>query len=444
LVVDFWGNNSADYGGAIYNQDSLLIFNRSSATFLNNTANRSGGAIVNLLSTASFVNSTLDFLHNTATGNGGAISNVHSSASFSNSTANFSGNSTKELGGAINNQDSLLVFNRSNATFSANSANGGGGAILNWDYSVVSFVNSTVDFLHNTATAETGGAIDNRDYSAVSFVKSRVNFLGNSSDFGGAILNYYSTASFVNSTVDFSNNSADRGGAIYNENSTVSFVNSIVSFTGNSAYVEEGRGGAIANSANSTIIFKGGSKVIFEDNLADGGADIYNNGIIEISERSEVILRSGIDGNPSAGGVINIKSGGVLTISADEIGIVTLNVSAGSKFSLVDRQAIFATVYTTKTAHIENLIVEGILEIGIDLSANDINDLILADSITFQKGSSLKIVPFNKWSSPKIYLIFEGDLRGFENLDYDHSRFVLRYDKKTKTLSLKVIKDPTL
>jgi predicted outer membrane repeat protein len=260
---------------------------------------------------------------------------------------------------------------------------------------------------------------------------------------GGAISNFYSHLDFNNSSTTFSDNSTGTdGGVLFNANSHLDFNNSSATFLNNTA---NRTGGAIFNDSKSTIIFKGRSSVIFENNTASKGADIYNNGIIEIAERSEVILRSGINGNSSEGGVINIKSGGVLTISADEIFIRALNVSAGSKFSLVDRQAIFATVYTTKTAKIDKLAAAGILEIGIDLSTGNINDLILAKSITFQKGSSLKIVPFNKWSSPKTYSkIFEGDLRGFKNLDYDRSRFVLNYDNKTKTLSLRVISDPTL
>jgi predicted outer membrane repeat protein len=254
-------------------------------------------------------------------------------------------------------------------------------------------------------------------------------------------------------------NAADS--AIYNINlSLITFDSLTVNFLGNNSADD---GGAISN--DGIIIFKGASSVIFENNTAPKGADIYNSGTIEISERSEVILRSGIDGNPTKDGVINIKSG-TLTISADEIFIIRLNVWVGGKFSLVDREAIskakrenlrsssfvdaaeaeFAAVYKTKTAQIDSLTVAGILEIGIDLSTDNINDLISsADSITFQKGSSLKIVPFNKWSSPKTYsIIFEGELRGFENLDYDRSRFVLSYDEKTKTLSLKAISDPTL
>jgi predicted outer membrane repeat protein len=295
-----------------------------------------------------------------------------------------------------------------------------------------------------TFSNATDSAIKNENLSLITFDRLTVKFLSNSAYYGGAIFNRSSTVSFVNSTVNFVSNTADDyGGAINNQDSTLSFVNSIVGFSGNRTTIN---GGAIFNDASGTLIFKGGSRAIFEDNHAPQakGADRYNNGISEISERSEVIVRSGIDGNPTKGGVINIKSG-TLTISADKIFIRVINVSAGGKFSLVDRQAIFPTVYTTKTAQIDSLTVAGILEIGIDLSTDNINDLISsADSITFQKGSSLKIVPFNKWSSPKTYsIIFEGDLRGFENLDYDRSRFVLSYDNKTKTLSLRVISDPT-
>ncbi|MDR2772465.1 MAG: hypothetical protein LBB93_03250, partial [Elusimicrobiota bacterium] len=490
-TVSFLNNFAGNDGGAIYNQgasvsfvnstvsfvankttddDGGAIFNRGTVSFVNSTVDfsnnsaRFGGAIDNSGgATVSFVNSTVDFSGNKTvidTGDGGAISNW-GTVSFVNSTVDFLGNIAKYRGGAIYNICSSVSFVNSTVDFSNNSAYyDGGGAIFNWYESTVSFVNSTVDFLDNTA-GMIGGAIENI-WSSASFVNSTVDFSGNTADLdGGAIGNVWSTVSFVNSTVDFSNNSAynnnvygydSHGGAIYNQEAAVSFDNSIVGFSGNST---TGNGGAIFNYANSTIIFKGGSRVIFEGNLADTGkgADIYNNGTIEISENSEVILRSGING---VGGVININSGGVLTISADEIVISTLNVSADGKFSLVDREANSEangfrssgftgsaepeTLYSSKTANIDNLTVEGILEIGIDLSANNANDLISASSITFQEGSFLNIVLFNKSSSPRTYSdIFTGELIGFENLDYDHSFFVLSYNEQTKTLSLKAI-----
>jgi outer membrane protein OmpA-like peptidoglycan-associated protein len=133
-----------------------------------------------------------------------------------------------------------------------------------------------------------------------------------------------------------------------------------------------------------------------------------------------------------------------LTISAKEIVISTLNVSAGSKFSLFAGSADPDLFYSTKTANIDNLTVAGILEIGVDLSSDNRNDLIVADnSITFLQGSYLNIVPFNEWSSPRTYSdIFTGELVGFENLNYNHSFFVLEYDKQMNTVSLKVISDP--
>jgi predicted outer membrane repeat protein len=421
----------------------MTTFDTLTAKFLSNSSSyaEDGGAILNGESTVSFVNSTVSFSNNSAR-YGGAILNLRSSVSFVNSTVSFLANTAREGGGAILNWNySTVSFVNSTASFSSNTAREDGGAILNWNYSAVSFVNSRVNFLGNSSKAE-GGAILNSDYSAVSFVNSTVSFVSNSvRDFGGAIENRLSILVFDKSTAIFFKNTAKTGGAIYNQGSTVSFVNSTASFLSNTA---TGNGGAIFNDSKSTIIFKGRSSMIFENNTASKGADIYNNGTIEISERSEVILRSGIDWDPTKDGVINIKSG-TLTISADKIFISVLNVSAGGKFSLVDRQAIFATVYKTKTARIDKLTVAGILEIGIDLSTDNLNDIISsADSITFQKGSSLKIAPFNEWSSPKTYsVIFEGDLRGFENLNYDRSRFVLNYDNKTKTLSLRVISDPT-
>jgi filamentous hemagglutinin family protein len=114
------GRNAVQGGGAQINAGSTLNINNS--TFSNNSAN-TGGAIYNQ-GTATITNST--FSSNSANF-GGAITN-QGIATITNST--FSGNSSQNEGGAIYNFANTATIR--NSTFFGNSANSSGGAIVNF------------------------------------------------------------------------------------------------------------------------------------------------------------------------------------------------------------------------------------------------------------------------------------------------------------------------
>jgi predicted outer membrane repeat protein len=111
-------NNTAAFGGAVFNEQGARMF-VASANLSYNTATASGGAVFNI-GGGSIGGSVLS--SNSATSGGGAIANTGSlTISASNLTAN-----TATLGGAIANVVSGSL-DMSNDTVSGNTANQGGG-----------------------------------------------------------------------------------------------------------------------------------------------------------------------------------------------------------------------------------------------------------------------------------------------------------------------------
>ncbi|MDR2772374.1 MAG: hypothetical protein LBB93_02790, partial [Elusimicrobiota bacterium] len=178
------------YGGAIYlNNSSFLNFERSTVSFIRNSANSSGETY------------------------GGAIEIANrSQAVFKDSTVIFSSNSA-QYGGAVHFADDslgILSFEHSVVVFSTNLANTAGGAIYAVNGSNVFFVDSTVQFTSNTSLS--GGAL-NLSKAAAFFSASTISFLRNTSvgGNGGAIFAANSSSvSFSNSTIEFSTNFANK------------------------------------------------------------------------------------------------------------------------------------------------------------------------------------------------------------------------------------------
>ena len=141
-------NGKSYIGGAIDNEDIYGILNIKNVTFNNNTATY-GGAIYNQYGTLTETNNT--FNNNTATiGNGGAIYNSGTGTEINNT---FNNNTAIWGGGAICNGGTLIG---TNDTFNNNTAGFGGGAIYNGG--TVTETNNT--FNNNTAGND-GGAIIN-------------------------------------------------------------------------------------------------------------------------------------------------------------------------------------------------------------------------------------------------------------------------------------------
>ncbi|MDR1952301.1 MAG: hypothetical protein LBQ37_02155 [Elusimicrobiota bacterium] len=396
---------------ALFNidQQSSITVKNASWTYINNNG-------VNLSlenSTMNFINSITKFTENTRANPGGAIYlDSNSQLNFTNSTVSFAGNNT-------------------------DGRNSYGGAIYLDSNSQADFINSSVSFAGNNAKLGYGGAIWTSQ-STITF-SGRINFTSNSAGIGGAI--YAKTRSIItfNGQMNFTSNTAGAyAGAIDIEsNSQANFINSTVSFMGNTT---GGDGGAIYISNNSQIRFSN-TRAIFEGNNAASGKDIYNNGVINILAKSEVILRSGING----GGDINIENA-VLRVSADNSNAEVITVKGGGVFSLVDAQN--ANEYSTKTFSVNTLNLNngGALEIGIVLSSDtsDLIDLGASGEMNVDIGGKLNIRYFGQWQTARSYAIVQGTVNNWEGLVYDKGHYLLDYDENVKRLFLRALSDPSI
>lgn len=137
-------------GGCIFNTGTLTI---SGGQFLNNTAGY-GGAIYNYdNSTATLENTGFNF--NQADSNGGAIwIGLDSVLNISWST--FDGNQAGLNGGAVWNHGDFIA---DGVAFLSNQSAGSGGAVYSWTDSYTQFTNSRL----SENTADTGGAIYNNN-----------------------------------------------------------------------------------------------------------------------------------------------------------------------------------------------------------------------------------------------------------------------------------------
>ncbi|MGB9978169.1 beta strand repeat-containing protein [Methanobacterium sp.] len=260
VISCIFKGNTADYGGAIYNWDTLNI---KGSTFTSNNASMSGGAIYNIKGILNVTNST--FMQNNAT-QGGAIYN----------------NCTSTVNGCIFNNNSIYAINDAI-----------GGAICNIGNLTVA--NSA--FNNNSASGSSnvmGGAIgnlcrvSNSSSSSVSCTVTNCTFKGNSAQSGGAIGNscqvINSSSGSVNCTITnckFTGNTATdwEGGAISNRyyvRGGSGFTNCTVTgciFTNNTA-TNEGHGGALSNGG-STL---NANFNRFYNNTATYGNAFYCNG----------------------------------------------------------------------------------------------------------------------------------------------------------------------
>ena len=218
IIDSTFSDNTASYGGAIYNDGGNLSISKS--TFSNGSGFYGGGGIYNWGGTSSITQS-----------------------SFSNNWANYGG------GGVYNSNNSTTDI--SNSTFSENSTSISGGAIRN--YATMTINSST--FSSNSADGYDGGAIENTEATLMTINNST--FSGNSAGRnGGGLNNYKSTAMINNST--FTENQASNGGGLNsrggNETSTT-LVNTIVS---NNYITDTATANDLALSSNDNDSFSSG------------------------------------------------------------------------------------------------------------------------------------------------------------------------------------------
>ena len=294
---DFTGN-TADLGGAIYNNDTIAgitdstfttnsatsggaVFNNGTltaitgSTFIENTATTtSGGALFNAVDIGSISDSS--FLDNSASLQGGAIFNAFSRPITSITNTIFDGNrAISGLGGAL--FDSGAIQSISGCTFSNNSTGSSGGAIYKNQGTIDSLANST--FTGNTAVAD-GGAID--AFANILGITG-CTFTENEADNGGAISYGGSQATTISSSTFSGNIAATNGGAIFSD---FFFVNlSFVTITDNEAGAAGGgiyRTGAFfppflgISAANSIVAFNSPENCAGDNTPEDLGGNFSN------------------------------------------------------------------------------------------------------------------------------------------------------------------------
>ena len=207
----YFSNNSAEYGGAIYNdggESSQLIVN---STFTGNTSDVDGGAIYSdsFFDPISLTIAKSTFSENEASGYGGAVFTDGSDLTVAETI--FFSNAASEDGGAIYGGNDILTVVGS--TFYGNSANenGDGGAIyFSNDESTI----ANAAFSGNDASLN-GGALFISE-SSPTIVSAT--FFSNVADEGGAIYNSeFGSSPTITNSIFYDNSSEGNGDQIFNE-----------------------------------------------------------------------------------------------------------------------------------------------------------------------------------------------------------------------------------
>lgn len=307
--------HASSWGGAMYNEGTLILDN---VTFNNNiakTKNAVGGGAMALVATngnavsttiknSTFTNNSTETIHSSEN-NGGAIYVYGTSKLVGDNTLNISGshfelNHTKKTGGAIgvnNLGPSNFEIEIKDTTFTKNNSTGYGGAI-------------------DVTTGGTGKVTINLDHAT---------FNSNESESDGGAIAYEKgniTSNISNST--FTNNTANNGGAIYNGIKNLTISNTI--FDGNKTN-DGGKGGAIYNAGNISLNqteFKQSSDTIYMAN--DSAAHFISgtntlNGSISSENATSKITNKGIL-------ILNADNSGYTGTYTQESGQTDVNASS--------------------------------------------------------------------------------------------------------------------
>lgn len=307
--------HASSWGGAMYNEGTLILDN---VTFNNNiakTKNAVGGGAMALVATngnavsttiknSTFTNNSTETIHSSEN-NGGAIYVYGTSKLVGDNTLNISGshfelNHTKKTGGAIgvnNLGPSNFEIEINDTTFTKNKSTGYGGAI---DVTTGGTGKVTINLDHATFNSnESSGS----DGGAIAYEKGNI------------------TSNISNST--FKNNTANNGGAIYNGIKNLTISNTI--FDGNKTN-DGGKGGAIYNAGNISLSqteFKQSSDTIYmaNDSAADFSGTNTLNGSISSENATSKITNKGIL-------ILNADNSGYTGTYTQESGQTDVNASS--------------------------------------------------------------------------------------------------------------------
>jgi predicted outer membrane repeat protein len=292
--------SSYGQGGAILNDGTLTV---SSCIVSGNSAIRGGGIYNDQDGSLLVSSSTLS--GNSATGAGGGIFD-HGGNTMTISSSILSGN-FGGWGGAVDVDIGTVEID--NCTLKDNFATGAGGGIFDHGGNTVTISSSILSgnfggwggavdvdsgtmqidncMLNSNSAKVIGGAI----YCAGTLAVNGSTLSGNSANAGGGILND-GTLTITNCTL--SNNSAFNGGGILNRYGSSTLSDS--KLTGNSA-TNAGGGIYIYGGQNSgTVTVKNSSSITGNTAPASSGADVYNQGVLDLDSTSIIGI---LDGNPA-------------------------------------------------------------------------------------------------------------------------------------------------
>lgn len=275
--------HGSSWGGAIYNEGTLILDNVTFNKNIAKTKNAVGGGAMALVATngntvsttiknSTFTNNSTDS-NPSYENNGGAIYVYGTNKNLGNNTLNisdshFESNHTNKTGGAIcvnNLGPSDFVIEIKDTTFKKNYSTGYGGAI---DVTTGGTGNVTINLDNATFN---GNESKESDGGAIAYEKGNI------------------TSNIINST--FTNNTANNGGAIYNGIKNLEISNT--TFDGNKTN-DGGKGGAIYNAGNISLNqteFKQSTDTIYmaNDSTANfSGTNTLNGSISSENATSEI------------------------------------------------------------------------------------------------------------------------------------------------------------
>lgn len=315
-------NGNATYGGAIYNNGTLTVFD---SIFLNNKATALGGAISNYNGTISSLKGCT-FTNNSA-GFGGAIDNNYCTIGTV-IDCNFTGNNAI-YGGAISNWEGNITT-LSGSMFSNNAASKSGGAVGNYKGIITNW--SNCNLTNNTAADEDygGGAVFN--YGTIANL-SGCNFIGNNAtDSGGAIYN--------NGTINvhfniFLNNSATKGSAIYCSDGTVNAEYNWWGSKGNPSGKISGfavsKWIVLTVNVSSTSINRGKTSTITADLLHDSDGVYHDPADGHVPDGVNVSFKSDYVGHVDSESVSTSNGIATTTFISENLGLATVSAAADSQ-----------------------------------------------------------------------------------------------------------------
>ena len=326
LCATHFTNNTAEYGGAMYIVNSIMLFSGSVIMFRYNSANDGGGAMDIEISSVTSYAYNLFFNSNKAYFGGGLKVTLGSNFHTEVGNMYFLHNSARIGGGGIYADDFLLLLS-GNSYFIANTAGSFGGAVYSSGlYSSGSFtITASAIFIENTARQE-GGAISSNwgNFSVsgdIKFVNNTARSCGGMTLGNGGNIRLNDVSAIGNSNsalciqqsnvifsgrINISNNTGTEGGGIkvtgklYLTGSTVLYGN------------KAGLGGAIYSPFGTELTFSGDT--LFSHNTADtnGGAIYSEYTNITFDHNSAVSFKCNTAEN---GGAMYLSSASFLTFN---------------------------------------------------------------------------------------------------------------------------------